>query len=137
MLAEALLCGLVKPEQVTDILSLVSCRLETQSAEQQDLRLLLLSHLLGDVYQSYGPASEFSQRILGVVPRSCVQSDTQAALERLQHMSAGAPEPLKHVTHSVKHGNGVALSCCAPQQVGTLMETPFVHSPYSVLVWVP
>ena len=74
VLAEALHRGLVKPQQVTDIFSFVSCGLETQNAEQQDLRLLLLSHLLGDVYQSYGRTFEFRQRLLEVVPQSCVES---------------------------------------------------------------
>ena len=52
----------------------MSWGLETQNTEQQDLRLLLISQLLGDVYQSYGRAFEFSQCLLEVVPQNCVES---------------------------------------------------------------
>ena len=131
VLAEALLHGLVKPQQVTDILSLVSSQLAAQSAEHQDLRLLLLGHLLGDVFHSYGPAVEFSRQVLGFVPQTCVQSDTQAALERLQQVSANAPGSVKHGRNSANRGPPAPLSAahCAP---GTVLGSPLVHSPYSV-----
>ena len=83
--AEALACSLLGTRHIADIISLLSPDLQAQSTEQQDLRVLLLSHLLAAVFHSYAPAMEDCQRIEGFV---CLQPDTQMALERLLQVAA-------------------------------------------------
>ena len=83
VLTEALSHALVGQEQVAEIVSLLTADLETQSAEHQDLRVLLLSHLLGAVFHSYGPASADCHYVERFVHSGRTQWDTEIAWQKL------------------------------------------------------
>ena len=88
VLTEALLCALVAPEQIAGMVSMLSTKLETHSAQHQDLQVLLLSHLLGAVCHSYRPAAAEYQYIERFVHSSCMQWDTEIALNKLLFLRA-------------------------------------------------
>ena len=86
VLSEALSSGMVGPEQVGEVVGILSADLETHCAPQQDLRVLLLSHVLGAVCPSDGPAAEELRRIVELTRLSGMQEDTQLAFGRVHRM---------------------------------------------------
>jgi hypothetical protein len=72
--------------------ALLNSDLETLSAEQQDLRVLLLSHLVADVFHKYGPAPKHSKQILRLMAPGSVQNDTRHALDRLLEVANAASQ---------------------------------------------
>ena len=82
LLTEALGHGLVKAAQVRDILSLLGDGLGDQSPGQQDLRVLLLSHLLRDILEVCLDMEllELCRNIQSVSQSACLHGDTEIAL---------------------------------------------------------
>jgi hypothetical protein len=118
--ADALSCPLVGPTQVADIISLLTSNLETQSAEQQDLRVLLLSLLLCAVFNTYGPAAADCQVCAGFVGK---HSDTQMALDRLFQLRAAAQDCLKQAEYP--HAASLSVPCASG------LDDSVVHNPYA------
>jgi hypothetical protein len=80
VLTHALSVGLLQPDQLAEVVSLLSTNVRSLSAEEQDLRVLLLSHLLRDVLHMGCPTWELMRM-------SCMQLDTESALEKLLQLT--------------------------------------------------
>ena len=99
ILADALPYGLVQPHQATDIVDLLITKLELQSPGQQDLRLLLLGHLLSDMSPVRGLAAVPRKKIAALLEGGCPSTETRSALERLLTVCGpgcdGQPGPIQ------------------------------------------
>jgi hypothetical protein len=131
VLAEALQHQLVSSRQVTEILTLLSGDLQTHSIPQQDLRVLLLSHLLADVLHNHSSYWAYFQRIMGYVHLGCFHSDTQAALERLLEVSKTAPH-FRALKHKSVPNQGSISATPQEEQGKETLQSPLVHCPYSM-----
>ena len=91
VLDEALQHGLLAPQHVDEIMSLLCDNLKNCCVAQQDLRLLLVGHLLGDVAHRF---HRYCGHLLRVLPHLNVaefHTDTQAVLDRLIQVSMIGP----------------------------------------------
>jgi hypothetical protein len=110
VLTDALSVGLVKPDQVTEVVSLLSTDVHSLGAEEQDLRVLLLSHVLRDVLHMGCPTWDVCQHIQELMRMSCMQLDTERALEKLLQLTN-----YKSTAHCGRNQPSCALpSACEP-----------------------
>jgi hypothetical protein len=87
VLDEALQHELLAPQHVEEIMSLLCDNLENCCVAQQDLRLLLVGHLLGDVSHRFHRCCGHLLRVLPHLNVAEFHTDTQAVLDRLIQVS--------------------------------------------------